>query len=113
MMSQDTKGRTMIGTAAPVIQPRPVPGTAPLPAQHPTATPPSSAPTIGMRPRPEPSPDAAIGGAAPDIFIGQELCGYTIRRKLAEGGMGVVYEGEHRKIGRLSAIKVLKLEYCR
>ena len=48
-----------------------------------------------------------------DIFVGQELCGYLIRRKLAEGGMGVVYEGQHAKIGRLGAIKVLKLEFCR
>jgi len=52
------------------------------------------------------------GGDA-DVFIGQELCGYTIRRKLAEGGMGVVYEGMHGKIGRLGAIKILKLEFCR
>ncbi|HRC59266.1 MAG TPA: serine/threonine-protein kinase, partial [Kofleriaceae bacterium] len=51
--------------------------------------------------------------AAPDALIGQELCGYTIRRKLAEGGMGVVYEGQHEKIGRTGAIKVLKLELCR
>ncbi len=48
-----------------------------------------------------------------DSFIGQEVCGYTIKRKLAEGGMGVVYEGEHGKIGRTGAIKVLKPEFCR
>ncbi len=45
-------------------------------------------------------------------FVGQEMCGYVIKRKLAEGGMGVVFEGEHQKIGRKGAIKVLKLEYC-
>lgn len=45
-------------------------------------------------------------------FVGQEMCGYIIKRKLAEGGMGVVFEGEHQKIGRKGAIKVLKLEYC-
>ena len=37
---------------------------------------------------------------------------YEMVRKLAEGGMGVVFEGEHGKIGRKGAIKVLKLEYC-
>jgi serine/threonine-protein kinase len=134
-MSQDTKGRTMIGTRAPVI-PRPAPTSG---TQQPTISPASSGPipnssaptivpvrstpmpmsaapmpasaaaTIGMRPRPEPAP----GGTDADGFVGQELCGYTIRRKLAEGGMGVVYEGEHTKIGRLGAIKVLKLEFCR
>jgi len=54
---------------------------------------------------------SAIAGSA-DSFIGQELCGYTIRRKLAEGGMGVVYAAEHGKIGRTAAIKVLKPELC-
>ncbi len=39
--------------------------------------------------------------AGDDPVIGQELCGYTVRRKLAEGGMGVVYEGLHRTLGRL------------
>jgi serine/threonine protein kinase/HEAT repeat protein len=48
-----------------------------------------------------------------DQFVGQEMCGYTIKRKLAEGGMGVVFEGVHGKIGRRGAIKVLKLEFCR
>ena len=46
-------------------------------------------------------------------YVGQEMCGYTIKRKLAEGGMGVVFEGVHGKIGRRGAIKLLKLEFCR
>ena len=46
-------------------------------------------------------------------FVGTEMAGYTIKRKLAEGGMGVVFEAEHSKIGRKGAIKVLKLEFCR
>jgi serine/threonine protein kinase/HEAT repeat protein len=71
---------------------------------------------IGRHPRP---PGAAATAqmtqpaGEPDMFIGQELCGYTILRKLAEGGMGVVYEGVHGRIGRRGAIKVLKLEFCR
>src|SRR5437764_3195 len=56
----------------------------------------------------------AIAPAADvDPLIGQELSGYTIRRKLAEGGMGMVYEGVHATIGRIGAIKVLKPELCR
>jgi len=45
-------------------------------------------------------------------YVGRELCGYRIKRKLAEGGMGVVLEGEHAKIGRRGAIKILKRELC-
>jgi HEAT repeat protein len=48
-----------------------------------------------------------------EAYVGRELCGYTIQRKLAEGGMGVVFEGTHGKIGRRGAIKLLKLELCR
>jgi HEAT repeat protein len=65
-----------------------------------------------MRPPHEPAVGGPIPGGHADSFIGQELCGYVIRRKLAEGGMGVVYEGVHGKIGRLGAIKVLKPEFC-
>jgi len=168
-MSQETKGRTMIGTVAPII-PRSVPpvtgqgpvqtsgpgqptitpvGPVPMPshgslppAPHPrpvTSTGPQqptivpapegsmppmaprgpmppmvtgdAIPTIGMRPRSDSVAGAPRNGDG-DPFVGQELCGYRIKRKLAEGGMGVVYEGVHGKIGRLGAIKVLKLEFC-
>jgi hypothetical protein len=94
-MSQETKSNTMIGTMAPV-----------LPRQSAQAS--VAGPTIGMRPQSAP-PGGGRAAGDPDIFVGQELCGYVIRRKLAEGGMGVVYEGMHGKIGRLGAIKVLKL----
>ncbi|HEX7841191.1 MAG TPA: HEAT repeat domain-containing protein, partial [Kofleriaceae bacterium] len=123
-MSKDTKDRTMLGTVAPVIPQRPAQTTGaqhPRPAQasgHPRPASAvleqaNSAPTVGMRPLHEPAAGAPIAGDHSDIFIGQELCGYLIRRKLAEGGMGVVYEGQHSKIGRLGAIKVLKPEFCR
>ena len=131
-MSKDTKERTMVGTVAPIIQQRPAQTTGaqhPRPGQtsgHPrptnsasTSIPPSAAlipanstPTVGMRPPHEPAAGGPIPGGHADILIGQELCGYLIRRKLAEGGMGVVYEGAHSKIGRLGAIKVLKPEFC-
>ncbi|HEX2689367.1 MAG TPA: HEAT repeat domain-containing protein [Kofleriaceae bacterium] len=69
-----------------------------------------------MRPRSASVVGAPIGGdpgGDPGDFVGQELGGYLIRRKLAEGGMGEVFEGVHQKIGRLGAIKVLKPEFCR
>jgi serine/threonine protein kinase/HEAT repeat protein len=50
--------------------------------------------------------------SAADPFVGRELCGYILHEKLAEGGMGMVYVGEHAKIGRKGAIKILKPEYC-
>src|SRR5688572_13670571 len=108
-MTQENKskmleGKTLIGTMAPVI-PRqtPPPGSQPptiTPARVPTVPPPmlqptvvpaappaSATPTVAMRP----SVPAAPGSTDPDMFVGQELCGYMIRRKLAEGGMGEVF----------------------
>jgi serine/threonine protein kinase/HEAT repeat protein len=115
-MSEDTKGRTMIGTVAP----RPTrPTASQATANH---LPSAGTPTVGMRPHSPSTAPPSIAPLAsppsgdpndPEALIGQELCGYRIRRKLAEGGMGVVYEGEHVKIGRLGAIKVLKPEFCR
>ncbi|HMG55959.1 MAG TPA: HEAT repeat domain-containing protein [Kofleriaceae bacterium] len=84
------------------------------PQQH--MAPPQMTPQQQMTPPPHMAPHlpppAGVAGD-PDMLIGQELCGYVIRRKLAEGGMGVVYEGVHSKIGRLGAIKLLKPELCR
>jgi serine/threonine-protein kinase len=57
-----------------------------------------------------PAPAPARGEAD---LIGVELSGYRIERRLAEGGMGVVYVAEHTKIGKTAALKMLKLEYCR
>jgi HEAT repeat protein/predicted Ser/Thr protein kinase len=99
-------------------QPPPAGSSQPPPAtaSHPPAA--RSQPPIPAGSQPPATAGAPTGPGAPlvddpDIFVGQELCGYTIKRKLAEGGMGVVYEGEHGKIGRRGAIKVLKIEFCR
>jgi hypothetical protein len=40
-------------------------------------------------------------------MIGQSIGSYRIVAKLGEGGMGAVYLGEHRRIARKAAIKVL------
>src|SRR5689334_13650572 len=108
-MTQPPKDTTLIGTDAPITSSRRTP--APHAASPPPEAIATQGTTIGMRPRSTPAP--ASTGSDPDIFVGQELCGYTIRRKLAEGGMGVVYEAEHAKIRRIAAIKVLRLEFCR
>tara|TARA_R110002073_G_scaffold303128_5_gene471282 strand:+ start:51011 stop:55282 length:4272 start_codon:yes stop_codon:yes gene_type:complete len=57
-------------------------------------------------------PNLAAQASVADARVGGDLGGYHVIRKLAEGGMGVVYEAEHRKIGRKGAIKVLKAEFC-
>ncbi len=47
----------------------------------------------------------------PDPLIGQVIDGrYRVSRQIAVGGMGVVYEAKHAKIGRSVAIKVLHRE---
>ena len=51
--------------------------------------------------------------AAPTDYIGRHFGGYRIVQKLAEGGMGEIYIGEHTQLGRRAALKLLKLEYCR
>lgn len=45
-----------------------------------------------------------------DPLIGVELGGFRVVRRLAEGGMGLVYEALHDAIGRRAAVKVLKPE---
>src|SRR5262245_55170250 len=40
-------------------------------------------------------------------LIGKSFGNYQIKSKLGEGGMGTVYLGEHRSIGKRVAVKVL------
>jgi len=69
-MSEDKKGSTTTGTEAPF---------------------PSWPSASGKRPQSgiQAGLGTPSGGSNPDFFAGQELCGYTIKRKLAEGRTGV------------------------
>ncbi|HLL00473.1 MAG TPA: protein kinase [Myxococcaceae bacterium] len=52
----------------------------------------------------------ADGTSVPDALVGQHLGEYVVRRFIGSGGMGLVYEGEHRTIGRKVAIKFIREE---
>src|SRR6185436_11171779 len=45
-------------------------------------------------------------------MIGETLGSYVVEQPLGSGGMGEVYLGTHRRIGRRVAVKLLLPEYC-
>src|SRR4051812_48844138 len=102
----DLETKTMIGT----VPPRGLTSSPSSPSSPSSTMPPRTA--HHPRPRSGEMPATLMVPPGSDGIVGQVLGNYTVRRKLAEGGMGVVYEGEHRQLGRLGAIKVLKLELC-
>ncbi|MGD8319979.1 MAG: protein kinase [Gemmatimonadota bacterium] len=60
------------------------------------------------------SPDVPDPGTRPEGLVGTVLAGrYKLVRLLGSGAMGAVYVGEHLKIGRQDAIKVLKTALAR
>jgi hypothetical protein len=53
-----------------------------------------------------------IRSAPIEIGPGAELGSWRLVEVLGEGAMGKVWRGEHTKLGRAAAIKVLNAEYC-
>jgi serine/threonine protein kinase len=66
----------------------------------------------------EPSDRCSVDGSplyGPEVLkrLGQRLNNYKIHSLLGEGGMGVVYKGEHAMLGKPVAIKVLHERFAR
>src|SRR3954465_9700725 len=51
---------------------------------------------------------AAPGAAAPRLTLSAEA--YAVGREIASGGMGSILEAEDRKLGRVVAMKVMRLD---
>ena len=43
-----------------------------------------------------------------DPFIGRRVGQYQVLRRVGQGGMGVVYEAKHERMGQRAALKVLQ-----
>ena len=84
-----------------------VPAPAPMPEVSPRLTPDPAA----SRLTPDPARPSRTGLAAP--LLGALLAGrFRVTGVIAQGGMGVVYEGVHVSVGRPVAIKVLHPRYA-
>ena len=55
----------------------------------------------------------AGAGASDDPLVGQTFDKYEVRRRIGEGGMGLVYEAQHTVIQKRVAIKVLRDDFSR
>ncbi|HVG63986.1 MAG TPA: serine/threonine-protein kinase [Hyalangium sp.] len=81
------------------------------PASQPSApTPGPSSPAPRTGPVPEDPGTEWEATVARDVLVGKQLDGYVVKRRIGDGGMGIVYEGEHPVIGRKVAIKILRPE---
>jgi serine/threonine protein kinase len=76
-----------------------------------SSSPGASSPALGT---PDPDPDTGSGRweatVARDVMVGKQLGDFVVKRRIGDGGMGIVYEGEHPIIGRKVAIKILRPE---
>ncbi|MEW6430493.1 MAG: protein kinase [Myxococcota bacterium] len=63
-------------------------------------------PMLGVKAQEQPS----VVVEDSDPLIGLNLGGFVVKKLLASGGMGLVYEALHEQIGRRAAVKVLKPE---
>lgn len=55
--------------------------------------------------------ETAATTASVDPLLGRKVGAYVIRRRIGEGGMGVVYEAVHQGIGHHVAIKLLAPQF--
>ncbi len=56
---------------------------------------------------------AAVSGLRARLRYGKpplQIGAYKVNEKIGEGGLGIVYKGQHRLLGRLAAIKLLKVQ---
>jgi serine/threonine protein kinase len=57
--------------------------------------------------------ETAATTASADPLLGRKVGAYVIRRRIGEGGMGVVYEAQHERLSQRAAIKFLHPELSR
>jgi eukaryotic-like serine/threonine-protein kinase len=56
---------------------------------------------------------AAVSGFRARLRYGKpplQIGAYRVTEKIGEGGLGIVYKGQHRLLGRMAAIKLLKVQ---